>query len=115
MNTATIGSRLKALREQCGFTQSMVASYLDVDQSLISKAEGGTRALTADMLEKLAALYGVQVAVLLKSDAEVKPLSFALRARTVAVDDLKTIGAINLIALNGLFMTSLLDGDYPNG
>ena len=34
-----IGENIKALREQSGFTQSNLAKYLNVDQSLISKIE----------------------------------------------------------------------------
>jgi transcriptional regulator with XRE-family HTH domain len=56
-----IGSELKALRERSGFTQSNIAKYLKVDQSLISKFETGERTLSADMLEKLAVLFGVDL------------------------------------------------------
>ncbi len=52
-------SNLKVLREQCGFNQSQIAKFIGVDQSYISKIEGGERKITVDMLEKLCTLYGV--------------------------------------------------------
>jgi len=109
-----IGCKIKALREHGGFTQSNIASYLKVDQSLISMAEKGKRALTSDMLEKLAALFGVQMDFFHEAETETKPLSFALRASVINEKDLETISSINRIALNCIFMTKLLEGGHDN-
>jgi transcriptional regulator with XRE-family HTH domain len=110
-----IGCKLKTLREHCGFTQSNIAGYLKVDQSLISMAENGKRALTSDMLEKLAALYGVQLSAFQEAGMETTPLSFALRASEITEEDLETIGSINRIALNCSFITKLLEAGYADG
>jgi transcriptional regulator with XRE-family HTH domain len=64
----TIGARIKSLRESSGLTQSNVANYLKVDQSLVSMVEKGKRSLTSDMLDKLAALFSVQVSAFEESD-----------------------------------------------
>ena len=116
MNNSTeiIGARIKSLRKNNGFTQSNVANYLKVDQSLVSMSEKGSRALTSDMLDKLAALFGVQVSAFLESDAPIHPLSLALRANEISDDELEAIGAINRIALNCSFMTQLLEGEHAN-
>lgn len=115
-NTAeNLGLKIKFLREHSGFTQSNIAKYLKVDQSLISMVEKGKRALTSDMLEKLAALYGVQISFFQEADIELKPLSFALRANEINQDDLEVISSINRIALNCSFMTMLLEGGNTNG
>ena len=107
-----VGAKIKALRENSGFTQSNIAKYLKVDQSLISKVETGERALAIDMLEKLAILFGVNLTVFDDSfDGQIKPLTLALRASEVNEDDLDAISAINRIALNSNFMTQLLEGD----
>jgi transcriptional regulator with XRE-family HTH domain len=110
-----IGTTLKSLRERSGFTQSNIAKYLKVDQSLISKYETGERALTSDMLEKLAALFGVTPAAFNDPAGQSNSLTLALRASEVNEEDLDAIAAINRIALNCNFMTHLLEDDRSNG
>ena len=104
----SIGSIIKSLREGSGFTQQNIAKYLNVDQSLISKFEAGERPISADMLEKLATLFGCSMSIFNETGGEVKPLSFALRASEISEEDLKTVCVINKIALNSNFMTELL-------
>lgn len=110
-----IGARIKTLRENSGLTQSNVANYLRVDQSLVSMIEKGKRAITSDMLDKLAVLFGVQLSAFEESDAAVKPLSFALRASEIEEGDLEAISAINRVALNSDFLEQLLKGDHADG
>lgn len=105
-----IGENIKTLREQSGFTQSNLAKYLNVDQSLISKIEKNERSMTSDMLDKLSALFGVTVESLNQETLPSTRISFALRASEINEDDLETISAINRIALNSRFMTQLLGG-----
>lgn len=106
-----IGENIKALREQSGFTQSNLAQYLRVDQSLISKIEKNERPITSDMLDKLAALFGVTTDSFNEESIPTNRISFALRASEINEDDLETISAINRIALNSNFMTRLLGGN----
>lgn len=116
MNKAeNVGRKLKALRKQTGLSQNNIARFLDVDQSLISMAENGKRALTSDMLEKLAALYGVQLSAFHDEIIEFKPLSLALRASDITEEDLEAISSINRIALNCSFITDLLEDSCANG
>lgn len=108
--TINIGENIKALREQSGFTQSNLAKYLKVDQSLISKIEKNERLITSDMLDKLAALFGITTESFNRDSIPTNRISFALRASEINEDDLETISAINRIALNSNFMTQLLGG-----
>ena len=105
-----IGENIKALREQSGFTQSNLAKYLNVDQSLISKIEKNQRSMTSDMLDKLSALFGVTSESFRRESIPANRISFALRASEINEDDLEIISAINRIALNLNFMTQLLGG-----
>ena len=105
-----IGENIKALREQSGFTQSNLAKYLNVDQSLISKIEKNQRSMTSDMLDKLSALFGVTSESFRQESIPANQISFALRASEINEDDLEIISAINRIALNLNFMTQLLGG-----
>ncbi len=105
-----IGEKIKTLREQSGFTQSNLAKYLKVDQSLISKIEKNERPITSDMLDKLAALFGITTESFNGDSIPKNRISFALRASEINEDDLETISAINRIALNSNFMTRLLGG-----
>jgi len=103
-----IGSKIKILREKSGFTQKNIADYLNVDQSLISKFEAGERPISADMLEKLAALFGLDMTCFNEAAEDFSPLSFALRAGEITGEDLEAVSAINKIALNSAYMARLL-------
>lgn len=105
-----IGNNIKTLREEMGFNQTIIARFLNVDQSLISKVEKGERSLSADMLEKLACLFGVSADAIESSTIEASNLSFAFRASDLSVEDLEAISAINRIALNSEYMAELLKG-----
>ena len=48
MNEKFIGENIKALRDKMGFSQTSIARFLNVDQSLISKVEKGERTLSAE-------------------------------------------------------------------
>ena len=107
----TIAERMKAFRKSSGLSQANIACFLGVDQSLISKAEKGERSLSVEMLEKLAALYGVSMQAFEEETSPVNPLKFALRAGELTTADMEAVSAINRIALNSEFMAGLLAGE----
>lgn len=105
-----IGNNIKILRDNMGFSQSTIARFLNVDQSLISKVEKGERSLSTDMLEKLACLFGISIDAIESNSIEASNLSFAFRASDLSAEDLEAISAINRIALNSEYMAELLKG-----
>ena len=108
-NNKKIGEAIKNLRENIGYSQQNIAAFLQVDQSLVSKIEKGERNISADMLEKLACLFGVTKDSILNNSAVIKPLIFAFRGSGLTADEMEIIRAINKIALNLEFMNKLLE------
>lgn len=110
-----IGNNVKLLRENSGITQSVLANYLEVDQSLISKYEKGERVITVEVLDKLASLFGVSPDELTSPSMKKSRVSFSFRASEISNDDLDAICAINRIVLNLDFMDKLLKGNGQDG
>ncbi|MBR6020520.1 MAG: helix-turn-helix transcriptional regulator [Lachnospiraceae bacterium] len=110
MTNKTIGENLRALRENAGFTQCSIANFMKVDQSFVARLEKGERSLSADMLEKLAALFGVTVDQMESQTMVTSKLSFAFRGSELSMEEMEAISAINRIALSSEFMRSLLKG-----
>lgn len=106
-----VGKKVKDLREQSGLNQSQLAEYLKVDQSYISKCEKGERQFSADILEKIANLFGCSLDYFTSEDSMYCPIPFALRANGINAADLEVIAVINKMALNLRFMSSLLKGE----
>ena len=106
---SNMGERIKAYRTQCGFNQQSIARFLGVDQTLISKVENGERTLSVELLEKLAALFGVEVTAFERADVPVSTMKFAFRASDLSNSDMEALCAINKIALNSQMLAKILD------
>ena len=109
MSQKTIGENLRELRDSAGYNQQSIADFLGVDQSLISKIEKGERSISADMLEKLASLFGVTTSVVVNDVVEARPLSCAFRRSKLSSGEMEAVSAIHKIALNSVFMDNLLE------
>lgn len=103
-----IGDNIHVLRENAGYTQTTLARFLNVDQSLISKIEKGERSISTEMLEKLASLFGVTVDEIEYDHISESNLSFAFRGNDLNAKEMEAICVINKIALNSEFMSALL-------
>ena len=101
-------NRLKQLRTESRITQSQLANYLGVDQSMITKLENGSRVLNVTLLDKLCSLFGCSDAYLLGEDDVYIPLNFAFRANEIQADDLESIAAVNKIVMNIRYMNELM-------
>jgi transcriptional regulator with XRE-family HTH domain len=98
-----IAERLKEARKLAGLSQGHVARMLGLHRPSISEIEAGNRRVAADELAKLAALYDVSVAWLLREvpasvDAEDPRLELAARELSkLKPEDLQRL--LNLLAV----------------
>lgn len=112
--TNIIGKNVKALRESIGFTQANIATFLNVDQSMISKVEKGEKTLSIDMLEKLSCLFGVTVEEIEKDIIKEPSLLTKYKANELIIENMEAFSAINKIAMNVTFMDELLNEKTNN-
>jgi|SRR5690554_1786461 len=103
------GKRFKELREESKLKQSQMAEYLEVDQSYISKCEKGERQFSVDLLEKAGDLFGCSFEYFVNPEYQYTPIPFTFRAESIDTKDLKTIAALNKIALNLRYMEDLVE------
>lgn len=100
--------RLKQLRKESRITQEQLAKYLDVDQSMITKLENGTRKMNVTLIDKICSLFGCSDAYLMGEDDSYIPLNFAFRSNGIQTEDLESIAAVNKIAMNIRSMNELI-------
>jgi len=104
-----IGKRIAEIRKQLGFTQSSVAKYLHVDQSLISYIEKNERKCTVEQLKKLSYLFGVPVSAFEEDSFDTKLVLSFRKSDFLTDDDMDAISTINRIALNCDYMQKMID------
>lgn len=103
--------RLKQLRKESKLTQSQLAQYLGVDQSMITRIEEGSRSLNVSLIEKICNLFGCTDAYLLGKDDAYLPLNFAFRSNGIQTEDLEGIAAVNRIVMNLRYMNKMIEGE----
>lgn len=109
-NLIEIGKRIKLLREESKLTQTKVAEYLELDQSMIAKMEKGERNITSDVIEKIAALFCCTVDYILFGEKQEQKCLVSFRTNNLTDDDLKNLAIINKIVLNQFEMDKILEG-----
>ncbi|MBN2794153.1 MAG: helix-turn-helix transcriptional regulator [Clostridia bacterium] len=102
-----IGEKISKLRADSGISQKLLAEYLSVDQSYISKIEKGERPANLELLSNLSSLFGCTLDYFNEEATAYSPLAIAFRADSIGAEDLKTISMIQKIALNLKFMDEL--------
>lgn len=100
----SVGLKISKLRNESGISQKLLADYLRVDQSYISKIEKGERQVGMDLLTKLSDLFGCSLEYFNNDEDTHAPMTIAFRADSIDIEDLHTISAIQRIALNLKFM-----------
>ena len=110
MNLIQIGERIKSLREESKLTQTKIAEYLSLDQSMIAKMEKGERNITSDVIEKLSALFCCTVDYILFGENQEQKCVVSCRTSNLTSNDLKSLAIINKIVLNQFEMDKMLEG-----
>ena len=108
MDGNTKNIRLKQLRKESKITQEQLANYLDVDQSMITKLENGTRNLSVTLIEKICNLFGCSDTYLMGVEDDYIPLNFAFRSNGIQSEDLESIAAVNKIVMNIRYMNVMI-------
>ncbi len=107
-NDNTLNKRLKKLRKESRLTQEQLANYLEIDQSMVTKLENGTRTLSTEIVDKICSLFCCTEEYLMGERDEYIPLNFAFRSNSIQADDLLSIAVINKIAMNLRFMNEMI-------
>jgi transcriptional regulator with XRE-family HTH domain len=108
MDTSQIGSNIRRLRKKFRLSQTQIAQYLGVEQSVISKGENGERPFNIDCLEKLSNLFGCELSEFIVQGSAVETINITFCADNVDECDLEAISDINRIAMNIIQMKKLL-------
>jgi transcriptional regulator with XRE-family HTH domain len=103
------GIIIKTLREKFGYSQDVVANFLEVKREMISYYETGDREVPLELLEKLADLFGVDLEIFFTENIEeaTTDLAFAFRADELSEKDLENIAAFRRIIKNYQRITKL--------
>lgn len=101
-----INEKICTLRIRSRLTQNQTADFLDVTPSFIADVESGTAALTADMVNRLTALYCIPLEDLIGNNEEC--LQNTDDFSGYSADNLKAIADVSRIAQNANFMTRRL-------
>lgn len=107
-----VAGNIKRLREASGFTQDMLANYLNINRSAYANYEAGMRELPLALLEKLSDFYGCEIYDLYSEDADVvnAMLATAFRVDKLSREDMEQIAVFKRIVNNSLKMDKLLVG-----
>lgn len=104
MNTA---ETIRYARVQAGLTIEQIASFLGKKVSHVEKIESGEKAVKADELERLAALYGCSVQAFLKGDT--KHMHFNASLKDMSTKELRETADLNRMMSNSRFVAAHLN------
>ncbi|MBA3072204.1 MAG: helix-turn-helix transcriptional regulator [Anaerolineae bacterium] len=105
--TINICNNVKALRERAHLSQEEFANFLEVDLDYVKSLENGDQNISTVKLERISELFGCPTDLLLKEEIPAETFDYAFYTVDGQEMDLKTIAAINRVALNLLEMQRL--------
>ncbi|MEM2120614.1 MAG: XRE family transcriptional regulator [Archaeoglobaceae archaeon] len=95
-----VGEKIRELRKKLGISQAELAKRLNIDQTTVSYYEHGKRAITLDMLQRIADALGVNLDYFLNKE-EITPVSIPPVKKFIPLYD------TNMAAGNGTFPDAL--------
>ncbi|MDU5596622.1 MAG: helix-turn-helix transcriptional regulator [Lachnospiraceae bacterium] len=107
MDLIDIGKRIKGLRKDANLTQSKVADFLSLDQSMIAKIERGERSISSDVIEKLSYLFCCTKNYILTGEDSEQKCMISFRSGDITESDLESLTIINKIVLNQFEMDKI--------
>ena len=107
MDLIDIGKRIKGLRKDANLTQSKVADFLSLDQSMIAKIERGERSISSDVIEKLSYLFCCTKNYILTGEDPEQKCMISFRSGDITENDLESLTIINKIVLNQFEMDKI--------
>ena len=106
-----IGKNLLDYRNKLNYTQEQIASFLNTDRTSISKYETNEREISIVNMNKLAALFGIEVEDLTEENSINKAanLAFAFRSDGIEETDMNSIASFQKVVKNYLKMKEILN------
>lgn len=100
---------LKLYREKIGLTQDNIASFLGIKREMISYFENGTREPSIEHYEKLAQLFGIELADFFEENEDLVKtnVAFAFRATQIQDGDITQIASFRKIISNHIKLQQL--------
>lgn len=103
----TFGQKLKALRESASMTQVELAERLGVSRSAVGMYERDQREPDLDMIEAIADVFNVSMAMLTERKEEPQPISQLRLDRLIAIFNRMTDeNQAHFLALGEIFLRS---------
>jgi transcriptional regulator with XRE-family HTH domain len=104
-----IGRNIRLFREAQALTQEQVAEFLAVKRPMISYYENGEREIPISHLDKLSALFGIELSILMEENQDnlKSELAFAFRADGLSTPDLQEIAGFKRMVKNFLRMRKI--------
>ena len=107
-----IGLNIRKIRESLGYSQDDLANFLKVQRSVINSIETGKKECSIDHLERLCALFNMDLSDILEEDENVLKLkyTFAFKNSNFTPTDMDSIAHFQHVVNNYLKMKSLAVG-----
>ncbi len=109
-NKSFISNNIRELRIKFGYTQALIAEYLNITPAAVNQYENDARTIPEAVIEKLAILYNLDEYDLYEENPEKQAVitTFAFRADEINATDMQQISMFKKIISNYINMSEAL-------